>query len=107
MSSFFGKLKSQVRWRPLGLLRLLRRSHNASARRPASCTWATTDYCVSQNAPSPAVGTTPIKRDPNAPIPTPLERMLKNAGPLRTDGSDKFFGMENVCVHPCFGAGLD
>ncbi|KIW20108.1 hypothetical protein PV08_00683 [Exophiala spinifera] len=49
----------------------------------------------SQNAPAPAVGTTPMKRDPNAPVPTPLERMLKNAGPLRNDGSDKFFGMEN------------
>ena len=27
---------------------------------------------------------------------TPLEKMLKNAGPIRLDGSDKFFGMENV-----------
>ncbi|MCJ1468445.1 hypothetical protein MMC07_007074 [Pseudocyphellaria aurata] len=26
---------------------------------------------------------------------TPLERLLLDAGPLRTDGSDKFFGMEN------------
>ncbi|EXJ78362.1 ubiquitin thiolesterase [Capronia epimyces CBS 606.96] len=49
----------------------------------------------SQNATSPAVGTTPTKKDPNAPIPTPLERMLMNAGPVRNDGSDKFFGMEN------------
>lgn len=31
------------------------------------------------------------------PIPmTPLEKMLQDAGPLRADGSDKFFGMENV-----------
>ncbi|KAI8940125.1 hypothetical protein NX059_003838 [Plenodomus lindquistii] len=44
---------------------------------------------------SPAAGTTPIKKDPNAPEPTPLERLLANAGPLRTDGSDKFFGFEN------------
>lgn len=49
-----------------------------------------------QNATNPAVGTTPTKKDPNAPIPTPLERMLLNAGPIRNDGSDKFFGMENV-----------
>ncbi|KAK5554577.1 hypothetical protein LTR46_007303 [Exophiala xenobiotica] len=49
----------------------------------------------SQNAPSPAVGTSPAKKDPNAPVPTPLERMLMNAGPVRHDGSDKFFGMEN------------
>ncbi|KAI1499209.1 hypothetical protein F5X99DRAFT_391114 [Biscogniauxia marginata] len=26
---------------------------------------------------------------------TPLEKVLQNAGPLRQDGSDKFFGMEN------------
>ncbi|KAL1869310.1 hypothetical protein VTK73DRAFT_3177 [Phialemonium thermophilum] len=26
---------------------------------------------------------------------TPLEKMLQNAGPLREDGSDKFFGLEN------------
>ncbi|TWU78418.1 hypothetical protein ED733_008808 [Metarhizium rileyi] len=26
---------------------------------------------------------------------TPLEKMLQNAGPLRQDGSDKFFGFEN------------
>ncbi|KFG86861.1 ubiquitin hydrolase CreB [Metarhizium anisopliae] len=26
---------------------------------------------------------------------TPLEKMLQNAGPLREDGSDKFFGFEN------------
>ncbi|EXJ88307.1 ubiquitin thiolesterase [Capronia coronata CBS 617.96] len=49
----------------------------------------------SQNATGPAVGTTPAKKDPNAPLPTPLERMLMNAGPIRNDGSDKFFGMEN------------
>lgn len=35
---------------------------------------------------------------------TPLEKMLQNAGPLRVDGSDKFFGLENVCfkVRPGF-----
>ncbi|KAI1618451.1 ubiquitin thiolesterase [Exophiala viscosa] len=49
----------------------------------------------SQTAPSPAVGTSPAKKDLNAPVPTPLERMLENAGPIRNDGSDKFFGMEN------------
>ncbi|KAH9879075.1 hypothetical protein J1614_002510 [Plenodomus biglobosus] len=44
---------------------------------------------------SPAAGTTPVKKDPNATEPTPLEKLLANAGPLRTDGSDKFFGFEN------------
>ncbi|KAG9775733.1 cysteine proteinase, partial [Aureobasidium melanogenum] len=52
-------------------------------------------FDANTNATSPAVGTTPTKKDPNAPIPTPLERMLMNAGPIRNDGSDKFFGMEN------------
>jgi ubiquitin carboxyl-terminal hydrolase 9/13 len=26
---------------------------------------------------------------------TPLEKMLLDSGPVRGDGSDKFFGMEN------------
>ncbi|KHN93854.1 ubiquitin hydrolase CreB [Metarhizium album ARSEF 1941] len=30
---------------------------------------------------------------------TPLEKMLQNAGPLREDGSDRFFGFEN---HPSY-----
>ena len=45
---------------------------------------------------SPATGSIPIKKDPNAPEVTPLEKLLLNAGPLRGDGSDKFFGFENV-----------
>ncbi|KAF1942568.1 cysteine proteinase [Clathrospora elynae] len=44
---------------------------------------------------SPATGSLPIKKDPNAPEATPLEKLLVNAGPLRGDGSDKFFGFEN------------
>ncbi|KAJ9157798.1 Cysteine proteinase [Pleurostoma richardsiae] len=35
------------------------------------------------------------KKDDPAPEMTPLEKMLQNAGPLREDGSDKFFGLEN------------
>ncbi|KAF1810541.1 cysteine proteinase [Eremomyces bilateralis CBS 781.70] len=35
------------------------------------------------------------KKDLNVPPPTPLEKLLVDAGPLRTDGSDKFFGFEN------------
>lgn len=27
---------------------------------------------------------------------TPLEKMLQNAAPLRDDGADRFFGLENV-----------
>ncbi|KAF1986171.1 cysteine proteinase [Aulographum hederae CBS 113979] len=49
------------------------------------------------NPSSPAGGGTPTKKDPNAPPPTPLEKLLADrAGPTRTDGSDKFFGFENV-----------
>ncbi|KAK5101281.1 hypothetical protein LTS08_004888 [Lithohypha guttulata] len=36
-----------------------------------------------------------VKPDLNALPITPLQRMLENAGPLRSDGSDKFWGMEN------------
>jgi hypothetical protein len=27
---------------------------------------------------------------------TPLERLVRDAGPPRTDGTDKFYGLENV-----------
>ncbi|KAL2367679.1 ubiquitin thiolesterase [Blastomyces gilchristii SLH14081] len=47
-------------------------------------------------AGTPASPTTPVKKD-ILPLPmTPLEKMLQDAGPLRNDGSDKFFGMENA-----------
>ncbi|KAI0383758.1 cysteine proteinase [Hypomontagnella monticulosa] len=35
------------------------------------------------------------KKEEATPEVTPLEKMLQNAGTLRQDGSDKFFGMEN------------
>ncbi|RMZ76116.1 hypothetical protein DV738_g5094, partial [Chaetothyriales sp. CBS 135597] len=47
------------------------------------------------DATSPNAGTSPRAKDSNAPPATPLERMLANAGPIRNDGSDKFWGMEN------------
>lgn len=45
----------------------------------------------------------PAKKDPNAPQPTKLEKHLKDVtGPVRIDGSDKFFGFENVsCYQAC------
>lgn len=49
-----------------------------------------------QTPASPATGHPVAKKDPNAPEPTPLEKLLSTAGPLRGDGSDKFFGFENV-----------
>jgi hypothetical protein len=88
-------------WLGLRLLDSSRRLSGVSQSADASSVsggCSSTDYILPQNATSPAVGTTPTKKDPNAPIPTPLERMLLKAGPVRNDGSDKFFGMENVCV---------
>lgn len=36
------------------------------------------------------------KKDPNAPPHTPLEKHLADiTGPVRADGSDKYFGFEN------------
>ncbi|KAJ0160798.1 putative ubiquitin carboxyl-terminal hydrolase creB [Colletotrichum tanaceti] len=49
----------------------------------------TTSSPTSKDAPSKKV-----KEEP-APELTPLEKMLQNAGPLREDGTDKFFGLEN------------
>ncbi|KAK5987567.1 putative ubiquitin carboxyl-terminal hydrolase creB [Cladobotryum mycophilum] len=49
-------------------------------------------------APSTAQATKDValkKKDETAPELTPLERMLVNAGPLREDGTDRFFGFEN------------
>ena len=45
----------------------------------------------------PISGATPGKKDPPLQL-TPLERLLVDAGPIREDGSDKFFGMENVRI---------
>lgn len=54
-----------------------------------------------QGPASPASSAPPAKKDPNAPQLTPLEKMLADAGPARGDGSDKFFGFENVtCPGP-------
>lgn len=49
-------------------------------------------YQQGPSSPSTLTG----KKDAAASNQTPLERMLLNAGPIRGDGSDKFFGMENV-----------
>ncbi|GKT42381.1 putative ubiquitin fusion degradation protein [Colletotrichum spaethianum] len=48
---------------------------------------------TSKDAPSKKV-----KEEP-APELTPLEKMLQNAGPLREDGTDKFFGLENALFY--------
>ncbi|KAI7280706.1 cysteine proteinase [Hortaea werneckii] len=49
----------------------------------------------SSSATQPATAA-PVKKDPNAPVPTPLEKHLADAtGSIRPDGSDKYFGFEN------------
>lgn len=52
----------------------------------------------SQTTSSPTSKDVPSKKVKEEPAPelTPLEKMLQNAGPLREDGTDKFFGLENV-----------
>ncbi|KAG8526994.1 uncharacterized protein KY384_008423 [Bacidia gigantensis] len=40
-------------------------------------------------------GSAPSKKDSNALQLTPLERHLLDSGPIREDGSDKFWGLEN------------
>lgn len=48
------------------------------------------------------------KKEEPAPELTPLEKLLQNAGPIREDGSDKFFGLENVRPKPrCFVTSFD
>ncbi|KAK4984916.1 hypothetical protein LTR66_008333, partial [Elasticomyces elasticus] len=54
------------------------------------------DLCECLGPASPAIGASSAKKDPNAPQLTSLEKHLVDAtGPVRSDGSDKFFGFEN------------
>ncbi|KAH8891921.1 cysteine proteinase [Thozetella sp. PMI_491] len=39
------------------------------------------------------------KKEEPAPELTPLEKMLQNAGAIRDDGTDKFFGLENALYY--------
>ncbi|KAI9679990.1 MAG: hypothetical protein M1817_005005 [Caeruleum heppii] len=54
-----------------------------------------TKFRVNSSAGNPSASTSPAKKDPSAPPSTPLQKLLEGAGPIREDGSDKFFGMEN------------
>lgn len=69
------------------------------ANRSGELTW---DYSLMGNfykqTSNLNAGSSPAKKDPNQPLPTPLEKLLQDAGPVRSDGSDKFFGMENVSI---------
>ncbi|KAH6853449.1 hypothetical protein B0I37DRAFT_303974 [Chaetomium sp. MPI-CAGE-AT-0009] len=44
---------------------------------------------------SDSTAATKNKKDEPQPDLTPVEKLLHNAGPIREDGSDKFFGLEN------------
>jgi len=47
-------------------------------------------------ASNPTAAAPPAKKDLQAPQISPLEKRLQDMGAIRDDGSDKFFGMENV-----------
>jgi ubiquitin carboxyl-terminal hydrolase 9/13 len=51
--------------------------------------------------PSASAAQPLVKKDPNAPVPTALEKLLAPDAldPVRQDGSDKYFGFENVSEH--------
>ncbi|KAK3329298.1 hypothetical protein B0H66DRAFT_596892 [Apodospora peruviana] len=50
---------------------------------------------VTANSKSDSNAAAKNKKEELAPELTPLEKLLQSAGPLREDGSDKFFGLEN------------
>ncbi|KAI9745125.1 MAG: hypothetical protein M1818_001403 [Claussenomyces sp. TS43310] len=50
-------------------------------------------------AMAPGQSPSMLKKADTPPESTPLEKMLQNAGPIRLDGSDKFFGMENALYY--------
>lgn len=57
-------------------------------------------FPISQSISYPtSAAATAKKEQPNVPVLSPLEKRLLDIGPIREDGSDKFYGMENVsCV---------
>ncbi|KAL8671258.1 MAG: hypothetical protein Q9168_004251 [Polycauliona sp. 1 TL-2023] len=52
---------------------------------------------VRKQAANPSTASSAPKKDPNVPPLTPLEKHLLDAGPIREDGSDKFFANLNPC----------
>ncbi|KAL8780792.1 MAG: hypothetical protein Q9194_000725 [Teloschistes cf. exilis] len=53
-----------------------------------------------KQASNPATGSSSAKKDAHAAPLTALQKHLLDAGPVREDGSDKFFGMANVINYP-------
>lgn len=56
---------------------------------------ATNLHFFAQAANPPATAP-PVKKDLQVPQISPLEKRLQDMGSIRGDGSDKFYGMENV-----------
>ena len=54
------------------------------------------DSSDDQGVTSPSNGSSPSKKDAPGIPQSPLGKLLEGAGALVDDGSDKFFGMENV-----------
>lgn len=83
-----------------------RRRHRAVATWPGIYTTYTlsepmlTDRPSLQGQLTPTTNITSPKKDHHALPISPLEKMLQDSGPVRSDGSDKFFGMENVSYSP-------
>lgn len=105
MSGFMKKLRSasavsQVR-------RLVVAMVDAAQEEPARLSWflaaltlgITTDHQIQGASTATKDPALKSKKDELQQEPTPLEKMLQNAGPVRVDGTDKFFGLENVCCN--------
>lgn len=63
------------------------------------CPPTVANSCQASSTPA-ATGATPPKKELQPPPMTPLEKMLQDSSAIREDGSDKFFGMENVSGIP-------
>lgn len=55
-----------------------------------------TDLHLFAQAANPPATAPPVKKDLQVPQISPLEKRLQDMGSIRGDGSDKFYGMENV-----------
>ena len=104
MSTFFGKLKSGTVRQPVlipppWLIEQIVASH-CFRQIMKLLAFVLCLTRAQQAATSPSVGPSLSKKDAAFLPQTPLEKLLSNAGPIREDGSDKFFGMENVCLRP-------
>ena len=102
MASFFGKLRSSAVSISCSLLYPSSIRNKRPEETPNGKGYRLLISGDAKGPTSPTSASSPAKKDPNAPQPTPLEKLLSDAGPIRDDGSDKFFGLENVGRNPTF-----